>query len=259
MRGRFAGVFAAVVLAMGWSVLATSAHAQLSGYTFTILADNGPGRPFQSFYVPTMNACGEVVFAADLRSGGAGIYRWGGSPQALRTVFEEAVPNLRILDRCKACVPSPPRSRHQPSGRIPGVAGLSRAAGRPGKGQSGPGQTRGDVGPLGADLAPRARARVTGEESRAALPWADGPLGWRAALTAECGFHATRYLHRRLVSAVARPERATAVVDRSPAATAYGPADISWLVTFVRSPLGARANGATGRPASRRADDVQTP
>jgi hypothetical protein len=51
MRGRFAGVFAALALAMGLSVLATSAYARLSSYTFTILADNGPGSPFQSFYV----------------------------------------------------------------------------------------------------------------------------------------------------------------------------------------------------------------
>jgi hypothetical protein len=94
MRGRFAGVLAALALATGLSVLATSAYARLAGYTFTILADNGPGSPFQSFYVPTMNARGEVVFAADLRSGGAGIYRWGGSLQALGTVFVEAVPNL---------------------------------------------------------------------------------------------------------------------------------------------------------------------
>ena len=242
MRGRFAGVFAAVVLAMGWSVLATSAHAQLSGYTFTILADNGPGSPFQSFYVPTMNARGELVFAA-----GAGDRVRGSGPQP---------PDPR---RCKACFP--PRPPIPPSAqRAHSQGGRTLARGRPARqGQSGPGRTREDEEPVRLISRSAPEPAVTGEESRAALPWADGPLGWRAAPTAECGFHVTRYLHRRLVSAVARPERAAAVVDRSPAATACGPADISWLVTFVRSPLGEMANGAARRPASRRADDVQTP
>jgi len=120
MKGRFAGVFAALVLAMAWSVLATSAHAQLSGFTFIIRADNGPGSPFQSFYVPTMNARGEVVFAADPRSGGAGIYRWGGSPQALGTVIEEAVPNLRILGGAKPVSRPVPDLAISPAGAFPG-------------------------------------------------------------------------------------------------------------------------------------------
>jgi hypothetical protein len=55
---------------------------------------------------------------------------------------------------------------------------------------------------------------VAGEESRAALPWADGSLGWRAALTAECGFHAAGRLHR-LVWAAATLERTPATTDRS--------------------------------------------
>jgi hypothetical protein len=63
-----------------------------------------------------------------------------------RVVSRVIAPVRRDPRRCKACFPPPPRSRRQPSGRIPRVAGLSRVAGRPGKGQSGPGRTRGDVG-----------------------------------------------------------------------------------------------------------------
>lgn len=77
-------------------VYAVAAHAQ--SYTFTILADNRPGSPFENLFVPSLNQRGEVAFAATLRSGGAGIYRWGGTPQqTLGTVFEEAVPNLLIF------------------------------------------------------------------------------------------------------------------------------------------------------------------
>jgi hypothetical protein len=61
---------------------------------------------------------------------------------------------------------------------------------------------------------PAPEPAVTGEESRAALPWTDGPLGWRAALTAECGFHAARRLHR-MVWAAATLERAPEATDRS--------------------------------------------
>jgi hypothetical protein len=144
MRGRFAGVLAALALATGLSVLATSAYARLAGYTFTILADNGPGSPFQSFYVPTMNARGEVVFAADLRSGGTGIHRWGGSPQALGTVFEEAVLNLRILGGTKPVSRLLPDPAVSPAGAFPGwpdsrerQAGPPRArAGRDGLGET---------------------------------------------------------------------------------------------------------------------------
>jgi hypothetical protein len=78
-------------------VYAGAAQAQLNSYTFTILADNRPASQFENFFVPTINQRGEVVFAASLRSGGAGIYRWGGAPlQSLAPVFEEAVLNLLI-------------------------------------------------------------------------------------------------------------------------------------------------------------------
>src|SRR5262245_574617 len=73
-----------------------------------------------------------------------------------------------------------------------------------------PGSTRNPVRPISR---PAPEPAVTGEESRAALPWADGPLGWRAALTPECGLHAARRLHR-LVWTAPMPERADATTDR---------------------------------------------
>lgn len=78
------------------SLLACTSAARAQ-YTFTILADNRPGSQFDNFFAPTINQRGEVVFAANLRSGGAGIYRWGGVPQqSLGTIYEEAVPTNLI-------------------------------------------------------------------------------------------------------------------------------------------------------------------
>ena len=214
MRRRFAGVVAALVLAMGWSVLATSAHAQLSGYTFTVLADNGPGSPFQSFYVPMMNARGEVVFAADLRSGGGRNLPVGriaaGAGDRVRGSGPPPPDPRSVQSLFPAPSPIPP-----PAQRAHSQGGRTLARGRPARqGQNGPGRTREDEEPVRLISRPAPEPAVTGEESRAALPWADGPLGWRAALTAECGFHAARRLHR-LVWAAATLERAPAATDRS--------------------------------------------
>src|SRR4051812_8249071 len=47
-------------------------------YTFTVIADNSTNSDFQFLGQPTINTNGEVVFNAQLKSDGSGIYRWSG-------------------------------------------------------------------------------------------------------------------------------------------------------------------------------------
>jgi hypothetical protein len=61
-----------------------------------------------------------------------------------------------------------------------------------------------------------AQSAATTEKGSAADAGPGGAVDWRAALTAESGFHAARHPHRRLLSAAATPGGATTAADRSP-------------------------------------------
>lgn len=61
-----------------------------------------------------------------------------------------------------------------------------------------------------------APSAATAEKDSAANPGPGGAVDWRAAFTAESGFHAARQLRRRMLSAAGTPERAATAADRSP-------------------------------------------
>ena len=81
--GRYHFAFSLVLLAL----VLWAGSAQAQSYTFEGLADTR-GR-FQDFGLPVINGNGDVAFAAQLRTGGAGIYKWSAATRTLVTVFED--------------------------------------------------------------------------------------------------------------------------------------------------------------------------
>jgi hypothetical protein len=69
--------------------LAQPVPAQAQVYTYQGLADTRPASQFVNFGPPAINDAGDVAFAANLKSGGSGIYKWSAVTHTLVTIFED--------------------------------------------------------------------------------------------------------------------------------------------------------------------------
>ena len=77
----------AMFVAIAFVVPATT-QAQ-GDYTFSGLADTRPASRFSDFGLPVINTAGDIAFAARLKTGGSGIYKWAAASRTLVTVFED--------------------------------------------------------------------------------------------------------------------------------------------------------------------------
>jgi uncharacterized repeat protein (TIGR01451 family) len=69
------------------ALLGDAGRASAQGYHFTVIADTAPGSQFLHLGTPTLNAYGTVAFEAELRAGGAGVYRATGG--LLDRIYED--------------------------------------------------------------------------------------------------------------------------------------------------------------------------
>ena len=74
-------------LTVMFALIALSWSAQ-GVYTYQGVADTRPASRFSDFGLPVINDAGDVAFAARLKAGGSGIYKWSAATGALVTIFE---------------------------------------------------------------------------------------------------------------------------------------------------------------------------
>ena len=70
-------------------LIPASAAAQPGVYTYEGVADTRPASRFSDFGLPVSNDAGDVAFAARLKAGGSGIYKWSAATGVLVTIFED--------------------------------------------------------------------------------------------------------------------------------------------------------------------------
>jgi hypothetical protein len=71
-------------------LIPASAAAQPGVYTYEGVADTRPASRFSDFGLPVINDAGDIAFAARLKAGGSGIYKWTAVTGVLVTIFEDS-------------------------------------------------------------------------------------------------------------------------------------------------------------------------